>query len=113
MTDMSLWNDLSPDNHAGMQDFLLANSLSHTQVATALEQRGKGIQSFPLNDVGNMETWLETHAQVHAQEFSAIGLTGLPDLQDVDLQDKEQMGDWMLLHSAVHLAVNQALGMTA
>ena len=110
MSDMTLWNNLNPNDHAGMQDFLLYNSLSHTQVAMALELRNKGIPSFHIGDIGNIQDWLSTHAQTHQNEFSVIGLVGLPDLEDVDFKVAEQLADWMVLHSAVHVAVNTALG---
>ena len=94
-----------------MQDFLLANSQSHDQIAQAMQQRGLAIMAYPLTNMESPKNWLSDHAQVHANEFAQIGLVGLPNLDDVDFEDQQQYHDWQDLHSAVHLAVNQALGL--
>ena len=109
--DISIFTDSPFGDDAAFKDFLLANSLNHSQNATALEQRGKSISVSPIADMGDNERdWLSVHAGIHAQEFARLGLTGLPDLEGVDLQDERQYYDWMLMHSLVHQAVSQALG---
>jgi len=111
MTDLSIFVDNQVEDRAAMNDFLLANSLSHSQIAGAMQQRGMAVSSFPLTDMSNIKNWLSDHAKVHANEFFQTGLVGLPNLEDVDLEDQQQYHDWQELHSATHAAVNVALGL--
>jgi hypothetical protein len=72
---------------------------------------GKSIDSYPLTDMGDMKDWLATHDDMHQQEFSLLGLTGLPSLAEFDLTDIQQYNDFMYLHATAHVAVNNALGL--
>ena len=93
------------------RDFLFNNSQAHRAVATKLEQMGHSVDSYPLTDMGDMKDWLEFHDTVHQQEFSLLGLTGLPSLSGFDLSDRKQYDDFMFLHATAHQAVNNALGL--
>jgi hypothetical protein len=108
--DMTVYTHMPFNDADSMKIFLLANSLAHSQVAGLLEQRGKSITVYPIDDIGNDPiVWLSNHATMHLMEFNQIGLTGLPDLEDVDFKDEQQFYDWMELHGLVHQTVNQAL----
>lgn len=112
MTDMTLYSNTEFGNKDAMNDFLFANSLSHHEIANAIQLQGKTINSVPIGDMGNPEDWLLSHYQVHQQEFEQLGLSGLPDLSVLDFKDQFQFYDWMQLHSSVHFLVNQTLGLT-
>ena len=60
---------------------------------------------------GRNTDWLLTHYQVHTNISAILGLTGLPDLADVDLKDEQQFYDWMDAHNAEHQKINLILGL--
>lgn len=99
------------DDKEAFNDFLFVNSLAHTAVAKNLEQSGSSIDSYPISTMDDETDWLQVHAQVHQQEFSALGLVGLPDLAEIDLHDEQQYLDWMAIHAAAHDTVNAVLGL--
>lgn len=112
---MNLFNNLPPNDKQGLNSFFMYNAIMHDKIAATLAQKGIGIQSFPLADVGNIQDWLRTHAQVHVNEFAQLGLTGmsLDDMDSVDMEDAGQLHDWMQIHSGAHDLVNLALGIVS
>jgi hypothetical protein len=111
MTDLSIFTNNPIEDKGSMQDFLLANSLAHNQIATAMQQRGLAVISYPLTNIDSAINWLSDHTQIHENEFAQLGLVGLPNLEDVDFDEQQQYHDWQELHAAVHQAVSTALGL--
>ena len=110
--DISLFNNSDFKNKDVRQDFLLINSLSHTQTAKVLDAMGHGMDSFPLQSLGDEKDWLETHNLVHQQELAYLGLKDMPNMADVDMNDSALWYDWLLQHSLIHQYTNLALGIT-
>lgn len=109
--DMMTFVDTPFGDQDAFKDFLFNNSRAHHDVATKLEQMGHSIDAYPLTDMSDENDWKEIHNQTHQQEFSLLGLIGLPDLSEVDLKDEQQYDDWMQAHADAHFAVNTALGL--
>lgn len=109
--DMMIFAQMPFGDSDAMQDFLLHNALSHKQVALFFEQNGKAMESYPLEKMLNESDWLQIHSKVHQQEFANLGLTSLPELDNVDLTNEAQFRDWMWEHSLVHQYVYQVLGL--
>ena len=108
--DISFLVDVKFGDADAFKDFLFSNSRAHHDVATALEQLGHSIDSYPLTEIGNIDDWLATHDDMHQQEFALLGLTGLPSMAEFDLTIEKEYNDFMYLHAAAHVAVNNALG---
>lgn len=110
--DISIFADTPFDDEDAMEDFLLANSLSHSLVATTLEQNGKFIATYPISSMGDESNWKDEHYRMHQDEFTLLGLTGMPDWTGFDFEDEAQWADWHSQHAVVHQAVNSVLGIT-
>lgn len=109
--DMSIFNLAPHGNAVSMQEFVLENALSHSQISERIAKGGVILPAFPISTLGeNQQEWLTNHFMMHQAEFQQIGLTGLPQLDQVDFDDEMQYYDWMEMHALVHNAVNQALG---
>ena len=110
--DLSIYNTIKPDDNTAMSMFLMDNSISHSLHAVAMEQQGIGISVYPIDKMGKKELWLHNHNNMHQQEFTNLGLTGLPDLGEVDMGNSKDFFEWMQAHSLAHQTVDSALGIT-
>jgi hypothetical protein len=111
--DMSIYTDMPFDDKEAKKSFLLDNSLSHALIGKTLEQLGKSINAYPLNEMGNEKDWLNNHNDLHHQELILVGINQDIDLADVDMKDKQQWYDWMQQHALIHNYVNSALGIVS
>jgi hypothetical protein len=112
MTDMQIFADAKFGDPDAMKDFLFANSLAHHDVAAILMQRGQSIDSKPLTDMGNVQDWLQVHADIHQQELAYLGISDAPNIGEVDLTVESEYINWMQEHALLHLYVQQALGLS-
>ena len=55
--------------------------------------------------------WLLMHYRVHSNVSAVLGLTGLPDLADVNLKKESEFNDWMDAHNLEHEKINLVLGL--
>jgi hypothetical protein len=106
-----LFSDMKYGDEDSMRDFLFHNSLSHKAVAEKFIAGGMTALTYPLDDIGDLQDWLTTHAMVHQRELSNLGATEVFHiLDDTDWSDEHTFRNWHFMHALLHQQVDQALG---
>ena len=106
------FQDMLADDVNAFREFALAHGMAHEQIYNTLLQSGVVIQHNPLFDATQWDTdWLLAHSAEHDVIYSAIGLTGLPDLVTVNLKNQDELETWMILHNQVHANINLILNL--
>ncbi len=104
--------DFDPIDKDAWSQFNLIHMLAHQNEYQAMLDQGYPMSLHPLDhDLDDEDNWLGLNYTEHVSQYDVLGLSGLPDLSNVNLQDESQFHDWMLLHYQVHLKVDQTLGL--
>jgi hypothetical protein len=113
--DVSPFSDFTYEDKTSWYDFLLINDRAHNAYNDVLEGIGIGSTNYPLLEVDDTpdgrRDWLALHYLMHLNLASLLGLTNVPDLQDVDLQSDEQFYNWLQLHMQQHQLIDAALNL--
>ena len=111
--DITPSSEFEYENEDAWHDFLLLNSLSHSNYNGALALTGVEIPSFPISSVDKtkeaLDDWLQNHNFEHQRLSDALGITDAPDLSDVNLHDKDQFYNWLQLHAQQHQLIDAVL----
>jgi len=112
--DMTILGDVPFGDKDAFTVFLGEHDISHQVLNTAIESKyGQPPQTFLLGDNLEVDTdWLIMHYQMHLNLQSILGLTGLPDLSDVNMKHEEEFNDWVQIHNYEHARLNAVLGLT-
>jgi hypothetical protein len=109
----------------GLRGFFLAHRFTHAQTALALAVAGSGVtpggglwgqlyedswieqmratlREEPIEVPPAVRDWLNQHAQLHQDEYSALSIGDVPDLSNVNFGSPSQFYDWMDAHRQVH-----------
>ncbi|MCC6156250.1 MAG: hypothetical protein IT367_20965 [Candidatus Hydrogenedentes bacterium] len=104
--------DFDPNDKEAWSQFNLIHMLAHQSEYQAMLDAGYAMKVFPLDaDLDDIDNWLGLNYTEHISQYDLLGLSGLPDLSNVDMNDPDQFHNWMLLHYGVHLRVDQTLGL--
>jgi hypothetical protein len=113
--DLSRYSSFSFEDEDAWKDFLLANSLSHTEYTDELARQGKSPLSYPVMDFDDSpeghDDWLRMHQLLHVGINNLLGIASTPNLDDVDLTDATQFASWLTQHEQEHTVIDQTLGL--
>ena len=132
--NIQLQSQMRYGDEAGLQDFAFVHRLVHHAVDDVIAARGRGSMPNATLDGSSalaawsaamrgerelteqerhaLRDWLQWHAALHQDEYSAFGLGFAPDLGVVDFGSEEQFNDWMYAHDQVHDTLNRAAGLS-
>lgn len=96
----------------GMEEWFFQHHQHHLAILGAMKaNKGIELDSFPLYPVNvqQLQTWLETHQQMHNAMTEALGISGF-DLSGLDLKDKAKSDNWFFQHYLQHQSVGEVCG---
>jgi len=110
--NITIFSDMEPEDTETFDAFVLAHGMSHEQIYDALLTNNIVVNHFPYFDATFWDKdWLLFHQQEHEAIYTAIGLTGMPDLASSDLKNDGELKTWMDVHRQVHENINLILNL--
>lgn len=99
MIDPSLWADVPHKNPTARNDWGGTHALYHLVMADVLSRAGMSYRTFPLGGGVGSPAWQHAHQQEHENANAAMGLSGPPQMTDVNFNSPEEFANFMFQHA--------------